>query len=191
MLIWTKRTISSDTERWFSVFKLIRVGIAAACIQCIVAVSATIFFVVVMRNSIVGNSDNLNNISGLPQAIEYYIQFLRYMYFLLALGIIFTHGRWTKIATEDIRRASHEVNPFAPSRTTDSIYGQLMIVTICFAIPVLCPPPYFVEAIVNFFESKWISSAVWSGATSVAMVAFGVRAAAAKRAMQEPHTPGC
>jgi hypothetical protein len=107
----------------------------------------------------------------------------------LALGITLTHGRWTEIAVEDIRRSSLELDSFGTSQTIESIFGQFVIVTICFGIAVLRPPPGFMGALVNPLEAWWISSAIWSGAMSAVMVAFGVSAAAAKEAMQEPHVP--
>jgi len=174
---------------WSSVFKLIRIGLAAACIQSIVAVAAAILFALVMHNGIVGVSADVSNNSGIPQAMELHVPILRYTYLLLALGTILTHSRWTEIATEDVRIVSNEVNPLAPRRVTASIFGQLMIVTICFGIAVFRTPPYFLGATLNFLESKWLISALWSGAMSVVMVAFGVSTVAAKKAMQEPQTP--
>ncbi|MFZ2103452.1 MAG: hypothetical protein WAU86_23105 [Oricola sp.] len=170
-------------------FKLIRVGLAAACIQSIAVITAAILFAVAIHNNIVGNSVATSDAAGLSQKMDLYVPLLRYIYLMLAIGIILTHNRWAEIACEDVRRVSREVNPISPSKITGSVFGQLLIVTICFGIAVLRPPPYFVGAIVNFLEGRWIGSAIWSGAMSVAMVAFGVSAVAAKRAMQEPHTP--
>jgi hypothetical protein len=56
LLLRTKRTIISDTERRFSVFRMIRVGLALAYIQGIVVVAIAIVFAVVHHDGIVGNS---------------------------------------------------------------------------------------------------------------------------------------
>lgn len=171
-------------------FKLIRVGLAGAGVQSIVVVGVAILFAAMMHTSVVKDASDFDSSTlGMIEMIDSYLPLVRYTYLLLAAGIILTHSRWSDIATADARRTSLVINPFSPRRITESIFGQLMIVTICFGIAVLRPPPYILEVSLYFLESRWIISVIWSGAMSVAMVAFGISAAAAKKAMQEPHAP--
>jgi hypothetical protein len=132
---------------------MIRVGLALAYIQGIVVVAIAIVFAVVHHDGIVGNSAALIDTPEKSEIMESYALILRYTYFFLALGITLTHGRWTEIAVEDIRRSSLELDSFGTSQTIESIFGQFVIVTICFGIAVLRPPPGFIGALVNPLEA--------------------------------------
>lgn len=184
-----RRCTLLSTERRFSVFRMIRVGLAFAYIHSIVVVAIAVVFSVVHHDGLAGNSVDLSNTSISLETLESHVLILRYTYFLSALVIILSHGRWTEIATEDVRRSLFELNSFDLDKTFESFFGQLVIVTICFGIATLRPPPYIVKSLVDSLETSWISSAIWSGAMSVVMVAFGFTAVAAKEAMHEPHTP--
>jgi hypothetical protein len=165
--------------------RIFQAGFFTACLQGIFVVAITYAFMLAASRATAIPEAPLNHQGSLAFAewMESHSILLRYNYFLIAIGLVLTRNRFVDLTAENIQRHSVWLQPIAPRRELETIFGQLLIATICFGIATLQSPPSIVLTISNLFSSSWFASVIWSGTMSIVLAAFGATVVAAKKAM--------
>ena len=168
--------------------QFIKVGIFAAFLQLIVVTLVSCLVSVSDLRALVVPATNAMTPTD---ALLYLYSPLKWLFLLLAVGIILTDTKYTTFAATRIRHASRLVRPTVPDHAANTLLVLLSLPTVGLAILTLRQPPDFVLALSNNFGQSgriWIT---WSALMSVGAVFFGVISHAAWRAVHtRPLDPG-
>ena len=159
--------------------QFIKVGIFAGVLQliivtlvsCLVSVSALRAFVVPATNATT------------PAELLYVYSPLKWLFLLLAVGIVLTDTKYITSAATRIRHASRLMRPTVPDHAANTLLVLLALPTAGLAILTLRQPPDFILALSSDFGQSariWIT---WSGLMSVGVAFFGSISHAAWRAV--------
>jgi hypothetical protein len=161
--------------------RLFQAGLVAACAQFIAAALATLFAFLAARYGLI--SPTLAKIcpdaEPLPASNP---PLLIWIFFLTAIGIALSSGRFVDFTAAHIRRASRLMRPVEPDHATMALLVQLWLAAIGFAILTLRPPPDVWIELGRNVGAACAASIVWSGVMSIGLASFGANAHAARKA---------
>lgn len=165
--------------------RIFQVGLIAVCFQSIsvVVITCTFMLVAWRATTIPGPLGEHQGSVNFTEWMDGHSILLRYSYFLIAIGLILTRNKFTDLTAENIRQVAIWVQPITPKRELEAIFYQLLVATICFGVATVQAPSSSFIAILGSSGSSWIPAAIWSGAMSVILAAFGATVVAARKAM--------
>lgn len=161
---------------------LFRVGLVAACVQCMAAGIVTIVAYSAVRygGSIPSTpfleTDAVSDMDSL-------LPFLRWSYDLIALGVALTSHRAVDFTAARIHLAFRLMNPAQPDHATKSLLTQLSLASVGLAMLGLRPAPDLWVTIACYLGCAWFGTVAWSSLMSVGAASLGANAYAARRAL--------
>ena len=168
--------------------QFIKVGIFAGVLQliivtlvsCLVSVSSPRALVVPATDATTPASELLN-----------LYPLLKWLFLVLAVGIILTETKYMAFATIRIRNASRLMRPTVPDHAANTLLVLLALPTVGLATLTLRQPPDFVLALSSYFGDSGRIWIIWSALMSVGAAFFGAISHAAWRAIHtRPLDPG-
>jgi hypothetical protein len=158
--------------------QFIKVGIFAGFLQLIIVTLVSCLVSVSTLRALVVPATNATT----PAELLYIYSPLKWLFLLLAVGIVLTDTKYVAFAATRIRHASRLMKPTIPDHAANTLLVLVALPTAGFAILTLRQPPDFVLELSSYFGHSgriWIT---WSALMSVGVAFFGAISHAAWRA---------
>jgi hypothetical protein len=158
----------------------VKVGIVAGSLQLITValVSCLVLAPSTLRALVVATR---NEATPAAELVHDFLP-LKWLFLVLAVGIVLTDTKHLTFAATAIRNASRLMRPTVPDHAATTLFVLLVLPTAAFAILTLQQPPDFVIALSGYWELSswfWIT---WSALMSVGVAFCGAITHAAWRA---------
>ncbi len=169
-----------ERPRWLGeMLQFLKVGIFAGFLQLIiVTLVACLAWVPTLWASIVPAT----NATTPTAELLYIYALLKWVFLLLAVGVVLTDTKYSSFTAARIRNVSRLMRPDVPDHAANTLLVLLALPTAGFAVLTLRQPPDFVLALSSYFENSghiWIT---WSALMSVGVAFSGAISHAAWRA---------
>jgi hypothetical protein len=159
--------------------QFMKVGIFAGFLQVIIVTLVCCLVSVSDLRALVIPATNATT----PAELLYFYSPLKWLFLLLAVGIMLTDTKYVTFGAARIRHASRLMKPTVPDHAANTLLVLLALPTAGLAILTLRQPPDFALALSSDFGHSgriWIT---WSGLMSVGVAFFGAISHAAWRAV--------
>jgi hypothetical protein len=162
-------------------FQFLKVGMIGAGLQLVIVTFVTCLISLPALRALI-----IPATKRLPPDAELLFVYspLKWLFFLVAVGIALTDSRLITFTAARIGYASRLMKPTVPDHAAKKLLALVGFTTFGLAILTLRPPPDFVIALSGWFQNSTTIYIMWSGLMSIGVANFGAITYAAWRAVK-------
>jgi len=161
--------------------QVLKLGIIAAGLQLIIVTLVMCFVSITSLRELVIPAMKRST----PEAEFLYVYLLlRWLFFLVAVGIALTDTRSATLTAAQIRHVSRLMKPIDPDDGAKKLLALFGFSALGFAILTLDQPPDLIVGLGGWFKNSTPPYIMWSGLMSIGVGYFGAITYAARRAVR-------